>query len=314
MAATLPQQAHVPGRCAFARPRHRFLAVRRLPSDRRAALAPAAHLQFQQPLCTLPPDDRLIWQACRGRLLGHAGVPGNARCRQRTGRPPSTPSTTPTARTSTWSTGDEMEKAHVAYVSGNMFPALWPPSPRLAVFLPPPMIAVPVSIPMRSSPGTIGIIASDSDPHILGRSVHHRRPDLRNYRRRPTRLYRNRKWNDHRRLSARQHLNSFATQDNITWHRTFLMLNPGVNPATVLRATPPASLCDQPHLRRAVLRVPSRHDSGRDRSALSIKKLVFKPAGSGISDLQKDYRRYLGVLGLLAALVLPHRLRPMLPT
>ena len=34
------------------------------------------------------------------------------------------------------------------------------------------------------------------------------------------------------------------------------------------------------------------------------QKLVFHPAGAGISDLQKDYRRLLGVLGLLAALVL----------
>ena len=34
------------------------------------------------------------------------------------------------------------------------------------------------------------------------------------------------------------------------------------------------------------------------------KKLVFNPAGAGISDLQKDYRRLLGILGLLAALVL----------
>src|SRR3984957_10921390 len=34
------------------------------------------------------------------------------------------------------------------------------------------------------------------------------------------------------------------------------------------------------------------------------KTLVFNPAGAGISELQKDYRRFLGVLGLLAALVL----------
>ena len=34
------------------------------------------------------------------------------------------------------------------------------------------------------------------------------------------------------------------------------------------------------------------------------KTLVFNPAGAGISDLQKDYRRLLGVLGLLVALVL----------
>jgi predicted permease len=34
------------------------------------------------------------------------------------------------------------------------------------------------------------------------------------------------------------------------------------------------------------------------------KTLVFNPAGAGISELQKDYRRLLGVLGLLVALVL----------
>jgi predicted permease len=34
------------------------------------------------------------------------------------------------------------------------------------------------------------------------------------------------------------------------------------------------------------------------------QKLVLHPAGAGISDLQKEYRRSLGILGLLAALVL----------
>jgi len=34
------------------------------------------------------------------------------------------------------------------------------------------------------------------------------------------------------------------------------------------------------------------------------QKVIFYSAGAGISDLQKEYRRYLGVLGLLAALVL----------
>src|SRR6266581_3501735 len=34
------------------------------------------------------------------------------------------------------------------------------------------------------------------------------------------------------------------------------------------------------------------------------QKLVFSPAGAGISELQKEYRRLLGVLGLLVVLVL----------
>lgn len=59
----------------------------------------------------------------------------------------------------TWSTDDDMEKAHVVYVSGNMFP-LFGLEPELGRLLTPPMTAAPVSIPMRSSPAIIGIAAS----------------------------------------------------------------------------------------------------------------------------------------------------------
>ena len=48
--------------------------------------------------------------------------------------------------------------------------------------------------------------------------------------------------------------------------------------------------------------LPRRDPGSIDR--LLNKKLVFNPAGAGVSDLQKDYRRSLGILGLLAALVL----------
>ncbi len=48
--------------------------------------------------------------------------------------------------------------------------------------------------------------------------------------------------------------------------------------------------------------LPRRTQATIDR--LLNQKLVFNPAGAGISDLQKDYRRLLGVLGLLVALVL----------
>ena len=64
----------------------------------------------------------------------------------------------------TWSTDGDVEKAHVAYVSGNMFPLFLALSPRLVACLPPPMTGAPVSIPMRSSPGTIGITASAAIP------------------------------------------------------------------------------------------------------------------------------------------------------
>lgn len=98
-------------------------------------------------------------------------------------------------------------------------------------------------------------------------------------------------------------MNSFATQDRIDWHRTFLMLKPGVNPATALEP-----------LRQHLSAVNRTFESEcatcfRGATQASIdrylnQKLVFYPAGAGISDLQKDYRRLLSILGLLAALVL----------
>jgi predicted permease len=81
------------------------------------------------------------------------------------------------------------------------------------------------------------------------------------------------------------------------------MLKPGVNPATALEPL-------RQHL-SAVSRAFEVECSTclRGMTQASIdrylnQKLVFNPAGAGISELQKDYRRSLGILGLLAALVL----------
>jgi len=98
-------------------------------------------------------------------------------------------------------------------------------------------------------------------------------------------------------------MNKMATQVNVVWHRIFVMLKPGVNAATTLE---PMRL----HL-SAIGRVydTERFKRSHNMTQASIKRylnqtLVFYPAGAGISDLQKDYRRSLGVLGLLAGLVL----------
>jgi predicted permease len=89
----------------------------------------------------------------------------------------------------------------------------------------------------------------------------------------------------------------------MTWHRTFLMLKPGVNPATALEP-----------LRQHLSAVSRAFDvecstcfrgmTQADIDRYLNKTLVFNPAGAGISDLQKEYRRLLVVLGLLVALVL----------
>jgi hypothetical protein len=60
-----------------------------------------------------------------------------------------------------WSTDDDMEKAHVAHVSGNMF-GLFGLEPALGRLLAPADDRGPGLDPMRSSPGTIGITASEA--------------------------------------------------------------------------------------------------------------------------------------------------------
>jgi len=98
-------------------------------------------------------------------------------------------------------------------------------------------------------------------------------------------------------------MNRLATQESVSWHHTFLMLKPGFAPATALEPL-------RQHL-SAVSRAFELECSTcfRGMTQASIdrflnKTLVFNPAGAGISDLQKAYRRSLGILGLLAALVL----------
>jgi predicted permease len=98
-------------------------------------------------------------------------------------------------------------------------------------------------------------------------------------------------------------MNSFATEDRMDWHRIFLMLKPGVNPATALEPI-------RQHLsavNRAFGSACSTCFRGETKASVDRflnQTLVFNPAGAGISELQKDYRRFLGVLGLLVALVL----------
>jgi predicted permease len=98
-------------------------------------------------------------------------------------------------------------------------------------------------------------------------------------------------------------MNSFATRDSTSWHRTFLMLKPGVSPATALEPL-------RQHLSAVSRAYETEHSKGsRSMTQANLdrylnKTLVFNPAGAGISELQRDYRRYLVVLGLLVALVL----------
>ena len=196
---------------------------------------------------------------------------------------------------------DEMEKAHVAYVSGNMFP-LFGLEPALGRLLAPADDRGPGLNPYAVLSWDYWNHRFGRDPHVLGRSVHIGDQTFEIIGVGP-RAFTGTENGTITDVFLPVNVNSFATQDNITWHRTFLMLNPGVNPATALEPL------------REHLSAINRTFEGQCSECLRgmtqaeidrhlDQKLVFKPAGSGISDLQKDYRRFLGILGLLAALVL----------
>ena len=97
-------------------------------------------------------------------------------------------------------------------------------------------------------------------------------------------------------------MNSLATQENFDWHRTFLMLKPNVERSDIEQLRQHLSAVSRAFEVDCSTCFHGMTQADIDR--FLNQELVFSPAGAGISDLQKDYRRQLGVLGLLVALVL----------
>jgi predicted permease len=196
---------------------------------------------------------------------------------------------------------DDIEKAHVAYVSGSMFP-VFGLEPALGRLLAPADDRAPGA-------GPYAVISWDywnhrygRDPHVLGRSVHidgHTFEIIGVGSRDFTGTEKGTVTDIFLPVS----MSSIATQDGYNWHRIFLMLKPGVNPATALEPLR-QHLSAVSHTFEAQCAACFRGVPQATIDRLLDKKLVFSPAGAGISDLQKDYRRFLGVLGLLVVLVL----------
>jgi len=201
----------------------------------------------------------------------------------------------------TWSTDDDMEKAHVAYVSGNMFP-LFGLEPALGRLLAPADDRAPGAGPYAVLSWDFWNHRFGRDPHVLGRSLHIGDQTFEIVGVGP-RDFTGTEKGTVTDIFLPLSMNRFATQDNMAWHRTFLMLKPDVNPATALEPL-------RQHLsavNRAFEVECSKCLRGITQASIDRflnQKLVLYPAGAGISDLQKDYRRSLSILGLLAALVL----------
>jgi len=199
-----------------------------------------------------------------------------------------------------WST-DDMEKVHVVYVSGNMFP-LFGLEPALGRLLAPADDRGPGLDPYAVLSWDYWDHRFGRDPHVLGRSLHIGTQTFEIIGVGP-RDFTGTERGTVTDIFLPLSMNSFATQDSVDWHRIFLMLKPGINPPTAVEPL-------RQHLsavNRAFEAECSKCFRGATQASIDRflnQRLVFYPAGAGISELQKDYRRYLGVLGLLAALVL----------
>jgi predicted permease len=200
-----------------------------------------------------------------------------------------------------WSTDDDMEKAHVAHVSGNMF-GLFGLEPALGRLLAPADDRGPGLDPYAVLSWDYWNHRFGGDPHVLGRLLHIGDQTFEIIGVGP-RGFTGIEKGTVTDVFLPVTMNSLASRDSVSWHRTFLMLKPGVNPATALEPL-------RQHLAavsRAFEAECSECLGGMTQASIDRylnQKLVFQPAGAGISDFQKEYRRFFGILGLLATLVL----------
>jgi len=201
----------------------------------------------------------------------------------------------------TWTTDDDMEKAHVVYVSANMFP-LFGLEPALGRLLISEDDQGPGSSPYAVISWDYWNHRFGRDPKIIGRPLH---IDGRTFEIIGVgpRDFTGTETGTVTDIFLPLSLNSLATQDGVSWQHTFLMLKPGVNPATTLEPLR-QHLSAVSHAFEAQCSTCFRGIPQATINRLLNKKLVVNPAGAGISELQKDYRRLLGALGLLVALVL----------
>ena len=201
----------------------------------------------------------------------------------------------------TWSTDDDMEKAHIAYVSGNLFP-LFGLEPALGRLLTP-------ADDRGLGLNPYAVVSWDywnhrfgRDVRVIGRSLHIGEQTFEIIGVGP-RNFTGTEKGTVTDVFLPVSMNSFASQDSWNWHRTFVMLKPNLSPATNLEPL-------RQHLSAASRAFQLecstcfRGMTQTDIDRFLHQNLVLYPAGAGISELQKDYRRFLAILALLAALVL----------
>ncbi|HVT97999.1 MAG TPA: ADOP family duplicated permease [Acidobacteriaceae bacterium] len=201
----------------------------------------------------------------------------------------------------TWTTDEDVEKAHVAYVSGNMFP-LFRLEPALGRLLSPADDRGPGASPYAVLSWDYWNRRFGRDPRVLSRLVHIGDQSFEIIGVGP-RDFTGTEKGTVADIFLPLSMNSLATQERFDWHRIFLMLKPGVSPKTALEPLR-QHLSAVNHVFGSACSTCFRGETRASIDRFLNQTLVLAPAGAGISDLQKEYRRLLGMLGLLAALVL----------
>ncbi|HEY3705801.1 MAG TPA: ABC transporter permease [Terracidiphilus sp.] len=196
---------------------------------------------------------------------------------------------------------DEVEKAHVAYVSGNLFP-VFGLEPALGRLLTPADDRGPGAEPYAVLSWDYWSHRFGRDPHVLGGSVHIGDQAFEIIGVGP-RNFSGTEKGTVTDVFLPLSMNKSASQESMTWHRVFLMLKPGVKQATAIEPLR-QHLSAINHAFQVSCSSCFHGATQRDIDRFLNQQLVISSAGAGVSDLQKDYRRYLGILGLLAALIL----------
>jgi len=205
----------------------------------------------------------------------------------------------------TWSTADNMEKAYVVYVSGNMFSVFfprWGVEPALGRLLAPADDRGPGLNPYAVLSWDYWNHRFGRDPHILGRSLHIGEQTFEIIGVGP-RDFTGTEKGTVADIFLALNMNRFASEDSWNWHRTFMMLKPNANPGTDLEPLR-QHLSAASRAFEAECSVCFRGMTQTDIDRLLNQNLLLYPASAGVSDLQEDYRRLLGILGLLVVLVL----------
>ena len=201
----------------------------------------------------------------------------------------------------TWSSEDDMEKAHVAYVSGNMF-TLFGLEPALGRLLYPSDDRAPGLSPYAVLSWDYWNHRFGRDAHVLGRSLHIGEQTFEIIGVGP-RDFTGTEKGTVTDVFLPLSMNRLATEDRFDWHRIFLVLKRNDKAATDLEALR-QHLSAVNHAFGADCGTCFRGETQASIDRFLNQEVVLSPGGAGISDLQKEYRRLLGVLGLLAGLVL----------